>query len=319
MAELRTLSFPSSDGIHTIQGQEWLPVGQPKAVVQIVHGVAEHIGRYDRTARFLCDHGYLVCGADHLGHGRTAQQDGSLGYFAPRDGWKLVTDDVRRLRLLQGEKYPGIPYFMLGHSMGSFLTRTYLCRFPGEISGAVLSGTGQEPAIATALGGLIARCIRRSKGDHYISPLIHSLSLGSYNRKFKPNRTSSDWISRDEAAVDAYLSDPLCSFQPSVGMFIDMLDGLRYIASPKSLKRMDPDTPVYFFSGEQDPVGGMGKQVKKVYGWFYAHGVKDLSLKLYPGGRHEMFNELNRQQVLDDLLQWLDRHQSRAKCSFSLK
>lgn len=307
MENINTFRFPSSDGVHQCYAREWLPQGEPRAVVQIVHGVAEHIGRYDHVARFLTGHGFLVCGEDHLGHGQTAGE-GEYGWFAKHDGWTLVTADVRRLRQIQGEKYPGVPYFILGHSMGSFLTRTFLCRYPGEVDGAILSGTGQEPAPLVALGKGVAGLLCRLKGSNSVSPLVDQLSLGAYNKKFKPNRTGADWISRDEKAVDAYLADPLCTFKPTVGMFRDMMGGLQYISSSRALAQMDRDTPVYLMSGDQDPVGSMGAGVRKVYGFFQRQGVKDLSMKLYPGGRHEMFNELNRQEVLEDLLAWLERH-----------
>lgn len=307
MENIQSFHFSSSDGIHQCYAQEWLPQGEVRGVVQIVHGVAEHIGRYGHVARFLNEHGFLVCGEDHLGHGQTARE-GEYGYFAQSDGWTMVVSDVRKLRQLQGEKYPGVPYFLLGHSMGSFLTRTYLCRYPGEVDGAILSGTGQESPVLVSLGKAVAGVLCRFKGSNSVSPLIDQLSLGAYNKKFKPNRTSADWISRDEQAVDTYLADPLCTFKPTTGMFRDMMGGLQYISNPRYLAQMDPDTPIYLMSGDQDPVGGMGQGVKKVYGFFEKQGTRDLSLKLYPGGRHEMFNELNRQEVLDDLLSWLDKH-----------
>ncbi len=307
MGNVQSFSFPSSDGVHTIQAREWLPEGQPKAVVQIVHGVAEYVERYDHVAQFLTQHGYVVCGEDHLGHGRTAKPE-EYGWFADRGGWDLISADVHKLRQLQGEKYPGILYFLVGHSMGSFLTRTFLCRWPGEVDGAVLSGTGQESAFNVTMGRLLSGLICKTKGSRYVSPMLDNLSLGGYNKKFKPNRTSADWISRDEEVVDTYLKDPLCSFKPSAGMFHDMMGGLQYISSQQALARMDKNTPIYFFSGDKDPVGAMGKGVHKVYGFFEKQGVRDLSLKLYPEGRHEMLNELNRDEVKQDLLAWLDGH-----------
>jgi len=307
MEKVQSFYFPSSDGRHRCYAQEWLPQGQPRAVVQIVHGIAEHIGRYDQVARFLSARGILVCGEDHLGHGKTAQPE-EYGYFAPHDGWTLVTADVRELRRLQGEKYPGVPCFLLGHSMGSFLARTFLCRYPGQVDGAVLSGTGQEPPALVAFGKALAGLLCTLQGDNKVNPLINKFSLGAYNDKFKPTRTSADWISRDEDAVDAYLADPMCSFKPTNSLFRDMMGGLQYIASPRALAQMDPNTPVYIFSGEQDPVGSMGAGVKKVHGFFQNQGTKDLTMKLYPGGRHEMFNEINRQEVYADLLAWLEQH-----------
>ena len=305
MREPREFSYPSSDGSHTVHAMEWLPQGQPRAVVQIVHGVAEYVGRYDHVARFLTERGFLVCGEDHLGHGKTVD-DGKYGYFSPRGGWDLVARDIRRLRELQGEKYPGVPYVMLGHSMGSFLTRTYLIRWPDTVDGAVLSGTGQEPAPLVALGKALAGGLCLLRGGDYVSPMINAMSLGAYNKKFAPNRTGADWISRDEAVVDVYLKDPLCTFTPTVAMFRDMMGGLQYIADRSNLARMDKETPIFFLSGDRDPVGAMGKGVEKVVRMFRKAGCRDVSVKLYPEGRHEMFNELNRDEVMADLLAWLE-------------
>ena len=275
MCQFQQFRFPSSDGSSSCYAGAWLPPEEPRGVVQIVHGVGEHIGRYETAARFLTRQGFLVCGEDHLGHGNTVQ-DGRYGAFAPQNGWKLVVADIARLRRIQGEKHPGVPYFLLGHSMGSFLTRTYLIDHPGTVDGAILSGTGQEPAPLVAFGKLLAGLECRRLGYDGVSPLVDRLSLGAYNRRFR-----------------------------------DMMGGLQYIARRENLARMDPDTPVYFFSGDQDPVGGMGKGVRKVYAMFQAAGCRDVTLKLYPGGRHEMFNELDRQQVFDDLLAWLEAHMPR--------
>ena len=189
--------------------------------------------------------------------------------------------------------------------MGSFLTRTYLIRWPGTLDGAVLSGTGQEPAPLVALGRLLAGGLCALRGPEYVSDLVYQLSLGAYNRAFRPNRTTADWLSRDEGAVDANLRDPLCAFRPTVSMFRDMMTGLRFIARRDNPARMARATPVYCLSGDRDPVGSMGAGVKKVAGMFRAAGCGDVTLKLYPGGRHEMFNEINRQEVMDDLLAWL--------------
>lgn len=304
MIQTFDLSYPSSDGVHTVHAREWVPEGSPRGVVQLVHGVAEHIGRYDPVARFLAARGYLVCGEDHLGHGLTAK--GRLGYFGPRNGWDLVVRDVRRLRELEGEKHPALPYVILGHSMGSFLTRTYLIRWPGTVDAAVLSGTGQEPAAAVAAGKALAGFLCKARGPDHVSKLVNDLSLGAYNRAFRPNRTPSDWLSRDETAVDRFLADPLCGFMPTVAMFRDMMGGLQFIADRGNLAKMNKDTPVYFLSGDSDPVGSMGAGVRKVEGMFRSAGCKDVAVKLYPGGRHEMFNEINRQEVFDDLLAWIE-------------
>ena len=306
MTSCREFSYPSSDGRHAVHAVEWLPEGAPRGVVQIVHGVAEYAGRYGHVARFLNEQGFAVCGEDHLGHGYTVN-DGKYGYFAPKGGWDFLVRDIRRLRELEGQKFPGVPYVMLGHSMGSFLTRTYLIRYPGTVDGAVLSGTGQEPAPLVAFGRALSGALCALRGPEYVSGLVYDLSLGAYNKPFQPSRTGADWLSRDEAMVDADLGDPLCTFKPTVSMFRDMMGGLQYIARPANLKKMDPGTPVYFFSGDRDPVGSMGKGVEKVAGMFRRAGCRDVTVRLYPGGRHEMLNEINRGEVMEDLLSWLEK------------
>lgn len=307
MAVFSEFTFPSKDGSHRIACYQWPPEGEIRAVVQIVHGVVEHMGRYGAFARFLADRGYLVVGGDHLGHGKTVD-DGKYGYLGRKNGWTLATADVRSLRVLMGERCPGVPYFLFGHSMGSFLVRTYLCAYPGTVSGAILSGTGQEKAALVAAGRALASAVCALKGPDTVSDLVYDLALGGYNRQFRPNRTSADWISRDEAVVDSYLADPFCTFKPTAGLFRDMMEGLQYISDRKNLAMMDPGTPVYLFSGDNDPVGSNGKGVEKVYGYFKAAGTTDLTMKLYPGGRHEMLNEINRDEVCADVLAWLEAH-----------
>ena len=308
MENFKEFTFPSSDGGHQIYCSLWLPEGQPRAVVQIAHGISEYVDRYGEFARFLTAHGFAVCGNDHLGHGRTGRQDSRFGYFAAHDGWTLATADIRRLRQLMGEQFPGIPYFLLGHSMGSFLVRTYLCRYPGELSGAILSGTGQEAAWLVAACKLLSGLLCRLKGPGYVSMLVQNGAVGAYNRQFKPRRTGADWITRDEAVVDAYLEDPFCQIIPTVSLYRDMMGALQYISSRRALSQMDPETPVYIYSGDRDPVGTNGAGVRKVHGYFKKHGTKDLTLKLYPEGRHEMHNEINRAEVFADVLAWLEAH-----------
>ncbi len=310
MSEFTESSFRSKDGVHNCHVSLWRPEGAPRAVVQIVHGVAEHMGRYDHFARYLADHGFAVCGEDHLGHGKTVD-DGKYGYFGKKNGWTLVSADVRRLRVLMGERFPGAPYFLLGHSMGSFLARTYLCAYPGTVDGCILSGTGQEKPALVAAGKAAARAVCALRGPETVSPLLNKLSLGAYNDQFKPTRTTADWICRDEAVVDAYLKDPFCTFLPTAGMFRDMMEGLQYISDEDALSQMDPSTPVYLFSGDRDPVGANGEGVKRVYGFFKDHGTADLTMKLYPGGRHEMLNEIDKGEVYADVLAWLEKRSAK--------
>ena len=309
MALREEFYFPSSDGVHQIHGLWWLPEDRaPRTLVQLVHGISEYMGRYDAFARFLTDHGFAVAGHDHLGHGGTARDRTEYGYFSARDGWDHLVRDVKSLHDRMDRHCPGLPHFLLGHSMGSFVARTYLIEYPGTVAGCLLLGTGQEAPALVAFGKAVSGALCRLRGDRHHSALVTALSLGAYNARFRPARTNADWISRDTAVVDAYVSDPLCRFVPTVGMFRDMMGGLQRIADPKGLAKMDPDTPVGLFSGGDDPVGGQGKGVEKVAGFFRRAGCRDLTVKLYPGARHELLNEINRQEVFSDLLAWLEGH-----------
>lgn len=308
MGTMREFTYPSSDGVHQVHGVRWLPDATPRGVIQIAHGIAEYVGRYDDFARFLTSNGFVVTGNDHLGHGGTAGGPEEYGFLAPSDGWTHLADDVRALRLRTGADYPDLPCFLLGHSMGSFVARTYLIRWPGDVDGCILSGTGQEAPVTVACGKLLAGLFCRLRGSKSVSKTITNLSLGAYNRQFRPNRTGADWLSRDMNQVDAYAANPLCQFVPTVGMFHDMMGGLQFISNPTNLGKMDPDTPIYLFSGDRDPVGASGVGVKKVLGFFRRAGAKDVSIKLYPGGRHEMLNETNRAAVYRDTLDWLEAH-----------
>ena len=302
MANRQEFFYPSCDGVHQVHGVLWLPeTGEPKGVVQITHGICEYALRYEPFALFLAEQGYAVTGSDHLGHGLTASGPEEYGYFTD---WFALTKDLYSLRKQIGSRYPELPYFLLGHSMGSFQARTYLIDYPGTVDGCILSGTGQEGALTVALGKLLT-----SIGDpHKVNKLFLSISLGAYNKAFAPNRTSADWISRDEAVVDTYLADPLCNFPTRAGMNHAMMTGLQYIARKEKLAKMDKKTPVGLFAGDADPVGAMGKGVKKVYGFFRDAGCEDVTMKLYPGARHEILNETNRQEVYADLLAWLEEH-----------
>lgn len=300
--------FPSADGATTLYGRIWVPDhGAPKAVLQLVHGIAEHIGRYDRFARFMSDHGYLVCAEDHLGHGNTPKNAEDLGYTADKDGWVKMTDNVRALHERITPQYPGIPYFILGHSMGSFLTRSYLIRYPGTVDACALLGTGQQPESVLKAGLAACRLEQIRLGKRGRSKLLQSLCFGAYNSQFKPNRTESDWVCSVDEVVDAYIADPFCQVMPTVTLMRDMLTGIRFNQQTENLAKMDKTTPVFFLSGDQDPVGSNGKGVRAAYQSFLDAGCSHVRLKLYPGGRHEMLNEHNWQDVYDELLSWFDQ------------
>lgn len=306
MVQSTTFYLPSSDGIHQLHGLIWRPEGTPKGVIQITHGISEYIGRYAPFASFLAEQGYVVVGHDHLGHGETANHRRELGFFADRGGWHYVLEDVRRVHLEMADRFPQLPYVLMGHSMGSFVARLYLIDYPGCLDGCILSGTGQGAAPLVGFGRGLSGLLSRVLGSRHVSKLITSLSLGAYNKQFRPNRTHADWLSRDEAAVDAYVADPLCRFVPTVSMFADMMAMIQQVGSAKRLTAMDRELPIYLFSGQCDPVGDCGKGVEKVCQLLQNAGVKDVSLKLYPEGRHEMLQETNRLEVYQDVLGWLE-------------
>ena len=274
-------------------------------VVQIAHGIAEYGKRYENFAKYLCDHGFAVVANDHLGHGLSIADGQSPLFFSEKDGWSHVVADMEELRSLTAAKFPGVPYFLFGHSMGSFLSRTYLIRYPGNLSGCILCGTG-NPGIMTILGGkqVVAHEIKKVGKTGY-SQKADDLAFGSYNRKFSPNRTEADWLSASEANVDAYLCDPQCGGKISAGLMQDLLEGLWLITRKKNLQSMDLSMPVLFVAGQDDPVGNMGQGVRKAYQNFMSAGVKNADIKLYDGLRHEILNEESHLKVYADILAWL--------------
>jgi len=302
MAICREFTYLSSNGRTQIHAVEWQPERGVRGIVQLAHGIAEYIKRYDHFARFLADHGFLVVGNDHLGHGESAEE---LGYWGDTAGWELAVGDMRRLFELTREKYPSVPYFLFGHSMGSFLARTYVIRYPKGLGGVILCGTGQQNKNLMSAARMIANAEIHRHGCAYKSEVINKLAFGNYNNGFKPARTISDWISRDEQIVDAYCSDPYCGYIPSAGMFRDMVEGILFITNPRNVKRMEKNLPVLFISGDKDPVGENGKGVIKAYRSFLSVGMEDVTVKLYPEARHELVNELNKDEVFADVLGWL--------------
>lgn len=300
--------FSSADGKTSIHAVEWLPEGPVRAVLQISHGVCEYILRYAPLAACLTERGFAVAGSDHLGHGSSVAEGARRLYFGPDGSWNWVVEDLHTLRELEGRKFPGISFFLLGHSMGSFLARTYLIRYPGTLDGAILMGTGQMPLPVLAVGKAVAALMAKRTGEDMPHPLVEHLAFGTYNRTFAPNRTAYDWLSASEANVDRYIADPLCGGSPSTGLFREMLGGMAFIEKAKNLRKMDPRTPILFLSGEMDPVGSCGRGVSAACKSFVQAGVTDVTQKLYPGLRHEILCEACRETVFDDIIQWLQSH-----------
>lgn len=306
-----TFQLATEDGAHVVV-HRWQPRGRVKAVVQIAHGMAEHAARYDHVATTLTDAGYAVYAEDHRGHGESARTEDDLGFFAPDHGWARVLDDLHRVTGTARAEHPDVPMIFLGHSMGSFFGQQYLFTFPTDLDAAVLSGSnGPIGPLADALA-LVARAERRRLGPRGRSSLLDTLSFGAYNKPFEPARTDFDWLSRDPEAVDRYVADPKCGFVCTTQLFLDLASGLRIIGQLDRVRRGPFDLPIYLFSGSECQVGGT-KGVGKLVDLYAKAGYTAVEHTLYDGGRHEMLNESNRDEVIADLLAWLDRQVDAAR------
>lgn len=306
MPTFKDFYFNSSTGKNKIHARMCVPDAEPRAIVQIIHGIAEYIDRYDEFMSFLADNGIIAVGTDHLGHGKSIESEEQTGFFAYDNGWDYAVRDEEVLRLAMHENYPELPIIVFGHSMGSFMTRTLLIRYPDAFNAAIISGTGNQGAALVNGGLFMGNLVTGLKGAHHYSKFLNNLAFGSYNKIYENPKTEYDWLSRDEANVQKYIDDPLCGFIPSCSLFRDMMTGVKFITNKKNLTAMNKDMPVYFMSGDMDPVGECGKGVQKAYNNFLEAGMKDVSIKLYPGGRHEMLNEINKDEVYTDILAWLD-------------
>lgn len=296
----------SSTGINTIRCRKLIPDGEIRGIVQIAHGIAEHIERYDMLMAYLASRGFAVCGNDHLGHGKSAQNENEKGFFSAENGWKHVTDDMLLLHDAMKAEFPSVPYILFGHSMGSFLTRTLIIDHPDVCDLVILSGTGHQNSLLITAGCLLSDLECRLSGAEGNGKKLESVAFGSYCKRIENPRTPHDWLSRDEKTVDAFLADPLCGFTCKNGLYRDMMHGIKYITDRNNISRMNKDCPVYFMSGDADPVGDYGEGVKKAYRAFCKAGLRDVTIRLYPGGRHEMLNELNRTDVLGDISDWIE-------------
>ena len=301
-----TATVTATDG-KDLFTHRWLPDGEPKAVVQVAHGMAEHSARYARLAEALTDAGYAVYAQDHRGHGRTGGTD-DHGYLADENGWATVVGDLRAVTEYARSEHPDLPVFLLGHSMGSFLARSYVIDDARGLAGLVLSGTGGDPGLLGRVGLGVASTEARLRGRRHTSALMDKLTFGQYNSAFSPNRTDFDWLSRDEAEVDDYVADPMCGATFTSGFFVDLLGALREINDPKKVAAVRRDLPVLLVSGDADPVGDKGKGVRAVAQQYRDAGVEDVTCTLYPQARHEVFNETNRDEVTADIVRWLDAH-----------
>ena len=303
-----TLIYPSSGGTGRVSAQLFIPdqIPVPRGILQISHGMCEHMGRYEGFAAWLCSRGFAVCGNDHLGHRNTALLNREkLGYFGPRGSRRFLVGDLELLRRQVAGRYPGVPYFLLGHSMGSFIARLYAASYGRELKGLLISGTaGKNPAAAP--GRALCRAIELAQGPQYVSKMIYRMSNGSFNRGLPSPSTPVDWLSRDPQVCAGYCRDSYCTFHFTVSAYYELMDMVDRCNRPQWYEAVPKALPIYIFSGDRDPVGNFGAGPKQVYKGLTAAGVRQVELKLYEGGRHEMLNEINREQVFRDVLSWME-------------
>ena len=288
-----TFSFKSSTGFDVF-AKKW-----------INNDFKEHKGRYNDFANFLANNGYIVVGHDHLGHGNTAKCEDDFGYFADNNGWDRLVEDVHILQNKVHNEYPNLPYIVMGHSMGSLIVRTYITKYDDNLTGVIISGTsGQKYGLIS--GKLLIKIISTFKGKRYKSKLIEHLVTGSFNKKFEPNRTPSDWICSDENEVNKFIEDEKCGKMFSVQAYYDLLSGTQYLSKQKNVNKT-VKVPILIFSGDEDPVGQNGKGVLRVYKMLKKDGTRNVYLRLFKNARHELLNEVNKLEVYNFILDWLDK------------
>ncbi|MGI6249428.1 MAG: lysophospholipase [Acutalibacteraceae bacterium] len=300
-------SFGSTTGLADIYARSWAPADPEdvKAIFQIAHGMAEHCNRYEEFAQYLAAKGYAVFANDHIGHGKSVASDDDLGYFGERDGWLAFVNDAKLLTDIAREEYPDKPVIVFGHSMGSFIIRSYCEKFGNDIAGGIFCGTsGTNPMSGIAIK--LADLVVRAKGSRHRSEFINKLAFGAYNKKIKNPRTVFDWLSRDEEQVDKYIADRYCGFLFTAAGYRDMFSVLHSVSSKNWYENVPEALPMLLIAGQMDPVGNYGTGVRQVYRDLRNIGHKYVGIKLYKDDRHEILNELDRETVYADIAEWAD-------------
>lgn len=302
---MKTTFWLKSDDQVEIYVEKWHNEDrQPKAIVQIAHGMVEHFQRYHDFAQYLVEKDIVVYGNDHRGHGKTGRKQGLLGYLAEEDGFDKTSNDLHQITNKIKEDYPETPIFLLGHSMGSFLSRHYIQQHSDAIDGVILSGTGFYPKATTAFGKALSSRLAPTEK----SPLMNKLAFGAFNRKVKHPKTAFDWLSRDDSIVQAYLQDRFAGYIPTARFFYDLMTGLQYIHNQHLNAKIRKDLPMLFISGYADPVGNYGKGVWKTASLYKNVGIEDITTHLFEGARHEVLNEINKEEVYKVVKNWILQH-----------
>lgn len=304
---MRSIEFniKDVDGVE-IHVYKWKTEGTPKAVVQIAHGMGEHSERYEYFAQKLIENGYAVYINDHRGHGKTVRNKEDLGYVGDTDGFNWMIKDMYEVTLIAKKDYKDVPIFLLGHSMGSFLTQKYIALYGKELKGALLSGTNGKQGQKLKIGMALAKFEVSMKGPRNKGKSLNNLIFKGYNSKFKPERTLFDWLTSDKDEVDKYIRDEYCGHAFTSSFFYYFFKGLDELNKPHILNNIPRELPIYIFSGSEDPVGEEGKGVTNLCNTYKKIGMKDVTCKIYQGGRHEMLNEVNKNEVISDVITWLE-------------
>lgn len=296
--------FKDSDGIE-LNVYKWIPKGEKIGVVQISHGMTENVLRYDEFAEYLNDKGFIVYGHDHRGHGLTARTKEDLGYISDNEGFDWLVRDLYELISNAKQENKGLPIYLFGHSMGSFVSQRFVELHGKDIDGLILSGSNGEPTKLTPFGILISRLEIKIFGRKHTSKVMDKLSFGNFNKKFKPNRTPYDWLCSVDSEVDKYIANEHCGFVCSSSFYYDLLRGLKEIHNEKNFISIPNELPIYILAGDMDPVGFFGKGIMNLYEKLKNNGIKDVKYKLYKDKRHEILNEDNKEEVMNDISIWL--------------
>lgn len=304
MAKKENVFFESRDGITKIHVIKWIPVETPVCIFQIIHGMAEYADRYDEFGSFLADKGFLVVANDQLGHGQSVTNQSDLGYFCEKDPSTVVVRDVHRLKKMMQEENPGIPYIILGHSMGSYILRNYLCEYGNGIQGAIVMGTGSQSPLTIKFALALTIVYSKLKGSRYKSNFVNNLVMGAYNKKVENVKTLLDWLSRNEDNVKRYIADDKCGFIFTVNGFHTLFKLVEGSQNKKKLSKMPKNLPILMTSGAEDPIGNYGKGVAEVYNRYSEAGMTNVKLKMYQEDRHEIINEIDRMTIYEDIYKW---------------
>ena len=303
-------TFLSKDGKTNIHAVKWIPdSGEYKAILQITHGMIEYIERYEPFAKFMTENGYMVVGHDHLGHGESVNTNEDLGFFADVDSPSdYLIEDMHKLRTTIQKENPGVPYFMFGHSMGSYMLRKYLSVYNDNLRGAIICGTGFSPEKVTKMGIMATKLMKVLKGSHGRSKMLRDLTYDKYYKKFDMfgKDASNSWLTRDEEIVKKYYADPKCTYMFTVNGYVGLTEAVLYSCKQENVDKIPNKLPIFIVSGSDDPVGGCSEGVMKVVNMFKESGKVDLTYKLYDGFRHEILNEIGKEQVYSDLLAWMN-------------